>query len=88
LCPGRQEEHEHRYDAICRKVDVRLPGKGNSNSHGARPDHLIITMIKWIRTSRLSVKNERGITLKGPCVALTEIGVLKRGGDRESERER
>ena len=27
-------------------VDVRLPGKGNSNSHGARPVHLIITMIK------------------------------------------
>ena len=29
-----------------RKVDVRLPGKGNSQSHGARPVHLIITMIK------------------------------------------
>jgi len=28
-----------------RKVDVRLPGKGNSNSHGARPVHPIITMI-------------------------------------------
>ena len=40
-----------------RKVDVRLPGKRNSNSHGARPIHLIITMIKWIRTSRLSIKN-------------------------------
>jgi len=40
-----------------RKVDVRLPGKGDSNSHGARLDHLIITMIKWIRTSRLSIKN-------------------------------
>jgi len=40
-----------------RKVDVRLPGKGNSNSHGARPVHLIITTIKWIRTSRLSIKN-------------------------------
>ena len=32
-------------------------GNGNSNSHGARPVHLIITMIKWIRTSRLSIKN-------------------------------
>ena len=32
-------------------------GKGNSNSHGARPVHLIITMIKWIRTTRLSIKN-------------------------------
>jgi len=31
--------------------------KGDSNSHGARPVHLIITMIKWIRTSRLSTKN-------------------------------
>ena len=40
-----------------REVDVRLPGNGNSDSHGARPEHLIITMIKWIRTSRLSIKN-------------------------------
>jgi len=40
-----------------RKVDIRLPGKGNSNSHGARPDHQIISMIKWIRTSVLSIKN-------------------------------
>ena len=39
-----------------RKVDVRLPRKGNSSSHGARPVHLIITMIKWIRTRRLSIK--------------------------------
>jgi len=30
---------------LFRKVDVRLPEKGNSNSHGARPVHLIITMI-------------------------------------------
>ena len=28
-----------------------------SNSHGARPVHLIITMIQWIRTSRLSIKS-------------------------------
>ena len=27
------------------------------DSHGARPVHLIITMIKWIQTSRLSIKN-------------------------------
>ena len=40
-----------------RKVDERLPGKGNSTSHGARPDHLIITIIWWIRTIRLSIKN-------------------------------
>jgi len=40
-----------------RKVIVRLPEKRKSNSHGARPVHLIITMIKWIRTSRLSINN-------------------------------
>ena len=39
---------------ISRKIDARLPGKGNINAHGARPVHLIITMIKRIRTSRLS----------------------------------
>jgi len=27
------------------------PRPGNANSHGARPVHLIITMMKWIRTS-------------------------------------
>ena len=47
----------HRFGHMPRKVEVRLPGKENSNSHGARPVHLIITMIKWIRTSRLSIKN-------------------------------
>jgi len=40
-----------------RKVDVRLPGKGNSNSHSARPVHLIVTVIKWIRTSRLPINH-------------------------------
>ena len=40
-----------------RKVDVRLPGEENSNSHGARPVHLIVSMIKWIRTGGLSIKN-------------------------------
>ena len=35
----------------------------HSNSHGARPVHLIITMIKWIRTSRLSIKNSLSLDL-------------------------
>jgi len=35
---------------------VRLPGTGNSN---ARPVHQIITMIKWIRTSKLSLSMSR-----------------------------
>ena len=38
-----------------RKVDLRLPGKGNPNSHGARPVQIIITMIRWTRTSELSI---------------------------------
>jgi hypothetical protein len=46
-----------------RKVDVRLPEKENSNSHGARPIHLIITMIQWIRTSRLSMKDSHSAAL-------------------------
>jgi len=44
-----------------RQVDVRLPGKGNSNPHGAKLVHLIITMIKWNRTSRLSIKNSLSV---------------------------
>jgi len=48
--------------SLLRKVDVRLPGEENSNSHGARPVHLIITMLEWIRTRRLSLKN----SLPGP----------------------
>ena len=34
-----------------------LDGKWSSNSHGARPVRLIITIIKLIRTSRLSIKS-------------------------------
>ena len=41
----------------CIGSHVRLPGRGNANSQSARPVHPIVTMIKWIRTSRLSVKN-------------------------------
>jgi len=52
-CPFRQAVDR----LLRRKIDERPPGKGNSTSHEARPDHLIITMIKWIRTSRLSIEN-------------------------------
>ena len=44
------------------KVDTRLPGKGNSNSHGARPVHHIISMMKWIRASRLSINDSLSAT--------------------------
>ena len=55
LCAGSMAQ-------TSRKVDSRLPGKGNANFHGARPFRLIIKMIKWIRTKRLSMKN----SLSGP----------------------
>ena len=55
--PRDAAPHQPAERSPVRKVDVRLPGKGNSNSHGARPVHLIITMIKWFRTSGLSIKN-------------------------------
>ena len=47
------------------------------NSHGARPVHLIITMIKWSRTSRLSIKNSlsRGV----PVEARREPALLHEG---------
>ena len=48
-------------------VDVRLPEKGNSNFYGARPVHFIITMLKWTRTSRLSMNN----SLSNRSVVLT-----------------
>ena len=59
-----------------RKVDVRPSRKGNLNSHSARPVHLIIAMIKWIWTSRLSIQNS--LLMEGG-VCLQE-GVRFRGG--------
>ena len=40
-----------------RKVDIRLHGKGNSKSPGARPVNKVIQSIWWTRTRRLSIKN-------------------------------
>ena len=57
LRPLRSSGVCRRCRVSTRKVEIRLPGKGNSLSHGARPDHRIVLMIKWIRTSRLSIKN-------------------------------
>ena len=39
--------------------------KGNSNPHGARPVHPIVTMMKWIRTRTLSIKNSLCDTRRG-----------------------
>ena len=46
---------ESRQQSV-RKVDARLPGKWNSNCHGARPVHRIISVTRWFRTNRLSIK--------------------------------
>ena len=70
-CPVRADLH-HLPDptfSVNRKVDVRLPGKGNSTPHGARPVHLIMAMIKWIRTRRLSTKNSRS----APCFMVWSV---------------
>jgi len=53
----RNETQQLPFEAKCMvEVSSRSHGR-DSNSHGARPVHLIITMIKWIRTSRLSIKS-------------------------------
>ena len=56
---GKLEEvlYKGRAPLVSGKADIRLPGKGNSNLYGARPVHQIISMITWIRTIRLSIKN-------------------------------
>ena len=51
---GQSLDSRKRYSPRPRKVDIRLPGKGDSNSHGARPVH---QKHRWTRTSRLSIKN-------------------------------
>ena len=53
----RRAPRAGKYPETTRKVDIRLPGRGNLNSHGARPVHRIISVIQWIRTNRLSIKN-------------------------------
>ena len=59
---------------VCsRKVDVRLPGKGNSKSHGARPAHMIIMTIKWTRTSRLSTRTSLSVARCGFCINTQQV---------------
>ena len=60
-----------------RKVVVRLPGKGNSNSHDARPVHLIITMLEWNRTSRLSKKNSLSRAFWRGCTVSHDSSVAR-----------
>ena len=52
-----EEEGTTTQDAVASTDPVLGVGGWGSNSHGARPVHQIISVIKWIRTSRLSIKN-------------------------------
>ena len=36
----------------------------------ARPVHLIVTIIKWIRASRLSTKNSLDVRVQGPAARI------------------
>ena len=56
--------------AAGRNVDIRLPGKGNSNSHGARPVHQIIAMTNRLRTSRSSINKSLSCRLQGQARTL------------------
>ena len=62
-------------DILPRQVDARQPGKGKANSYGARPVHLIVTMMKWTLTSRMSIKNSppNGLAMK------VDVRLLKEG---------
>ena len=70
-------------DILPRQVDARQPGKGKANSYGARPVHLIVTMMKWTRTSRMSIKNSppNGLARK------VDVRLLKKREIRFSWRE-
>ena len=54
MCSGSEEGSYLRLIDLC--ITLIKKKKEVVGLHGARPVHLIITMIKWIRTSRLSIK--------------------------------
>jgi len=57
--------HSLRPPTLCTRA------QGECEAHGARPVHLINTMRKWIRTSRLSIKNSLS---EVRCERLTRLG--------------
>ena len=57
------------------KVDWGEPGKEDSNAHGARLVHLIMTMIMWIRT-RSFVHTQLSLGGARTCVAVTGRGSM------------
>ena len=65
---------------------MKLPGKGNSNSDSARPVHLIIAMIMWIRTRRLSIKKSLSLQVKSVLCTIFCGQVQKEGDEPGRER--
>ena len=55
--PGRMHLPSHVGNVQNNPARSPLSRLGICRRDGARPFHLIITMIKWIRTSRVSIKN-------------------------------
>ena len=60
-----KKKRRRQHEKLNRKVDVRLPQRRKFNFYCASPVHLIITMIMWIRTSRLSIQNSFCVRLQG-----------------------
>ena len=52
-----QMDRVSRFRRQCRKIDTRLPGKRKSNSMAQGQSTKIISMMQWIRTSRLPIKD-------------------------------
>ena len=68
-----------------RKVSGRR-GEGGARGErvdGARPVHQIITMIKWTRTSRLSIKRVEGLDLDAPEATEREGGGVNGANHRD-----
>ena len=65
--------NESKEEALVQTHTASTPGitcTGDSNSRGARPVRLIITMIEWIRTSRLSIKNSLSVVSQSALSSL------------------
>ena len=78
-CPSRYADIAAELSMLAApgKVDIRLPGKGN----GARPVRQIIVMIKWIRTSRLSIKNSLSLCACPSRYIAAELSMLAAPGE-------
>ena len=65
---------------LYRKVDFRLHGKGNSNTHGARPVNQIIKSMWWTRTSRLSIQNSLSHSTEPGLSILRQVNAYSHAG--------